>query len=562
MSKRLRYVLAILVLVGAIEVVLVGPRAWWGAQEGPAPRVAGNTRLYAHEVKDLPPPEPIPYRERDRPRFRHPLAGASRQPVSFRSQPPNAADLRAALKNANIIICVLDAARADHFSFYGYPRETTPSFDRLARQSVVFDHHFCTYPNTVPSTASLLTGQYPDTHGLRAIGEVFGSELPVLSPQTFTIEQAMARAGFQTLLFSSNQQVTPSMGIGSDFHLCRDLSPKILEASSNHGTTPGRPSAGDANSSPPPTAPRLVETAARDLKALRRSRFFAYLHFLPPHIPYEAPPDLVALYRGQRPPTYWEGKAAFTQVQYRLQGSMVPVAGPEWANVYDANLRWADQALGDLVRVLKQEGLFDNTLLVVTADHGEALREHAFEFHSACPYDEAIRIPLLVRFPGPRPPVGRVGALTQPVDLLPTLLDLCQIAYPEGEVQGKSLVGLLTGQEGKVRDYVFCRVSGLYPSYVVRSHSHALLLYQGGKLTALYDLKADPWQTRNVIGERPAIANAMKQAFRAFASTQRYPPLEFLDPDLKPALRTGPTRPISTVSEETRRQLRALGYIK
>jgi len=228
-------------------------------------------------------------------------------------------------------------------------------------------------------------------------------------------------------------------------------------------------------------------------------------------------------------------------------------------NIYDANLRWADWAVGELEALLKQAGLFDNTLLIVTADHGEALREHKYEWHASCPYDEAIRIPLLIRFPGGAGPVGRVGALTQTIDLLPTILDLYQIPYPHDQVQGKSLLPLLTGQVDKVNYYIFCRTSGDWPCYVVRDHHSALLLYRGGKLRALYDLDADPRQTRNIIAEQPARAAALVQAFQAFAESQTYPPLDFVDPEAKPPPRTGPT---IKVEEETRRELRALGYLE
>jgi arylsulfatase A-like enzyme len=139
-------------------------------------------------------------------------------------------------------------------------------------------------------------------------------------------------------------------------------------------------------------------------------------------------------------------------------------------------------------------------------------------------------------------------------------MDLFQIPYPKDQVQGKSLLPLLTGGSQELHDYVFARTGGLYPCYVVRSKDWSLLLYKGGKLRALYDLWDDPRQRYNVIARRPEVAAAAVQAFEAFAKEQRWPPLDFVDPEYKPP--AGRDRPKQAVSEETRRQLKALGYLK
>jgi arylsulfatase A-like enzyme len=228
-------------------------------------------------------------------------------------------------------------------------------------------------------------------------------------------------------------------------------------------------------------------------------------------------------------------------------------------NLYDAEMRWSDWAVGQLIDHLKAIGVYDNTLLIVTADHGEALGEHRYQWHATCPYDETLRIPLLIKFPGSVRPVGRIGALTETVDVLPTILDLLHVDVPEGVLQGKSLVPLLAGRSEELRDYTFTRTNGKWPCYVIRNHQWALLLYQGGKMRALYDLAADPRQTHNIIAENPKQVEAMVDAFVRFAKTQTFVPLDFVDPDFKPLV--APVSPDSTMSEETRRKLRSLGYI-
>jgi arylsulfatase A-like enzyme len=466
------------------------------------------------------------------------------KPVTLDGAAPTVEGLQAAVKGANLVICVIDAARADHLGCYGYPRETTPNIDRLAKQALVFEQHFCQYPQTKPSTISLFTSQYPDTHGVFMDG--------TLDQSTLTMARGLKASGFDTLLFSSNRWASPFLGIGTDFDL---VIPSIPGQSANwEDRGQGRP----IHLQRSPSWLLAQISVALDRRA--RTPFFAYIHFLPPHFPYQAPPEMVKLFAGQEPPDYWRGHKEFPQVSEESTAGPHSKPGPDLVNKYDANLRYADWAVGELQLLLQQAGLFDNTLFIVTADHGETLGEHGYNWHPSCPYDEAIRVPLFVKFPGDSGPAGRVHALTQSIDLLPTLFELFDTSYPKNQVQGRSLLPLLTGQADKVNDYIFARTEGQPPCYVVRDLYSSLFLYRGGKLRALYDLEADPRQTRNVFSEEPKVAAGLISAFLAFAEAQRYPPLDFIDPSARPA--PSARRGTVKMSEETRRELRALGYLK
>ncbi len=434
-------------------------------------------------------------------------------PAEFTAGSPRVAELRAAARDANVVICVLDAARADHIGCYGYPRETTPNIDRLARESLVFENHFCQLPTTRPSTYSLFTSQYPDTH------LVYGPR--TVYPWTFTMAEGLKASEFRTVLFSNNVYCSPAMGLGTDFdetHYVTDI-PRLM--------TRG-----------PQT---LLDKISSWLEEGRESRFFAYVHFLQPHFPYNAPEEMKALFAGQQPPGFERGDVAMV-------------------NEYDANLLYADWAVGELEGLLREAGVLDDTVFIVTADHGEAFGEHGHKWHESCPYDEAIRIPILMRLPGARRTAARITALTQVIDLMPTLFDLFEIPYPEQGMQGKSLLPMLAGEVDGVNDYAFSRTVGDNPCYVVRDHRWALLLYQGGEKRELYDMEADPRQTRNIIEQEPGRAAELAAAFRAFAVEQRSPPLDFVDPDAE--VRGRPGAPEIEVDEETIRQLKALGYLR
>jgi arylsulfatase A-like enzyme len=484
-------------------------------------------------------PQPIRFRgERSAPAAAPVITAADTSLTDVAS----AARLRELVRHANVVICVLDAARADHFGAYGYPRETTPNFDRLARESVLFDQHFSQYPQTSPSTATLFTGQYPDTHGV-AVPRTNNPKdrLWPLQPEAFTIDRAMGEAGFRTLLFTSTPAAAPVLNLGANFDVL--ITPMGMVRSEQDDAVWRAPE-------------NLLVYIRENLNA--KARFFSYVHFLPPHNPYEASKEIQHLFSGEQAPTYFEAAPAFTHVYDRFHDHDPPATGSDWVNLYDAELRWGDWALGELVAYLKQIGVYDNTVLIVTADHGEALGEHRYQWHATCPYDEAIHIPLLIRFPHGAGPKGRVGALTETIDVLPTILDLVGAPPPAGTVQGASLVPLLTGEKQELRDYVFVRTNGRWPCYVVHDHRWALLLYRGGKMRALYDLATDPRQAHNVIAEQQSQAVTMTKVFVEFARTQPFLPLDFVDPHFRSL--TAPAGAGETLSPEARRKLRSLGY--
>jgi arylsulfatase A-like enzyme len=450
----------------------------------------------------------------------------------------------AAARPANIVIVVLDAARADHFGCYGYPRATTPNVDQLARESVLFREHYSTCSATRQSTASLFTSLYPDTHRLGA-----NDTLPA---GAFTLEQGLKAAGLETALLTSNYVVTPELGLGGDFD---EIFPP-LETRKTEGSLPE-----DQITTRTPEV--LAGAFTRWLEEEKPAHFFAYLHFLPPHTPYDAPEAFTNAVAGRPAPPVVRAGYAFPDVVSPGNGFQAVPSG-NWVDRYDANLRWADWGVGEMVRSLRAQELLDKTLLIVTADHGEAFGEHGFTYHARSVNEEFVHIPLLMRFPGPQHLVGEVTALTQTVDLLPTLCDLARAAYPKEKVQGYSLLPLLQGRAAKAREEAFavCAVADL-DCYLVRSPRWALLLFHDGVHRALYDMTKDPAQTQNVLAKHPEVVQQLLASFRTFARTQAVPLDRYLSPQAaaipSPEARLVPKHPLSP---RARRELRALGYLK
>jgi len=460
-----------------------------------------------------------------------------KKPVGLTQSTPQVQRLRDAARGANVILVVLDAARADHFGCYGYPRDATPNCDRLAREGMVFKNHFTHAVETKPSTTSLFTSQYPDTH------LAYGERLQFKG--VFTLAQGLGEAGYHTALFSQNGYASPIWGVGLEFH------------EAFH-----KPQLGAAGRTVPniwqPEA--LLEQIGPWLERHPREPFFAYVHFMPPHDPYIPPLEMYYRFYEQTPPQAWQSPYPFEEVELEARRRQKPYDQHLYLNRYDSNLLYADWAVGQLEQMLQAAGILDRTLLIITADHGEAFGEHGYLGHVTSAYDESTHIPLILRFPGPKAPSGTITGLTQVVDILPTLYDLLEIAIPKEGIQGRTLLPLMAGDAKEVNEYVFCRTAGVPPSYSVRNHQYLLLLYQGGKLRALYDLDKDPRAVDNIADNRPQMVAEMTEVFRTFARQQTAPPLDFADAGVP-----SPTLPeVERVklTDDMKRSLKALGYLK
>lgn len=463
---------------------------------------------------------------------------------------PEVDAFRRASENANVVVCVLDAARPDHIGYYGYPRETTPNIDRIAAQSLVFDNHFTQYPQTTESTTSLFTSQYPDMH--------LATKARALSESTLTIARGLRPAGYYTALFSMHIAVSEATGVGVDFDH------NVLIGGRHWSERMGVPQ-GDR------TAEGLIEAVTEWLESNPPTPFFMYIHFTPPHYPYDAPDEMKQLFAGQTPPTLWQGSSDLPGANAAVS-PMDPMPMPDQVNLYDANLRHADWAVGQLEAAFADSGLLDSTIFIVTADHGEPFGEHEYRWHSNCPYDEAIHIPLIMKFPGDAIPPRRIGALTQSIDLFPTIFDVLNVSYRAEGVQGQSLLPVLAGQVDEVNDYIVAHTtcakelsdgppSLTNPSwYVIRDHHWSLILDEGGAPRALYNLDVDPRQTRNVLEEEPERTAEMTEAFLAFARAHTRRPLRaggaIISQEAPPEGRR------IELTDEVRRELRSLGYVE
>lgn len=448
---------------------------------------------------------------------------------------------------AHVVLISIDTLRRDHLPTYGYARPTAPRIDGLARESVVFDEDVATHTNTAPSHASMLTGLYPPTHGILQNGDLLRAEVP-------TLPELLKATGYRTGGFVSGWTLKGDFtGLNRGFDRYHDRFPLLSET----GGQPRRAYIRHAD--------ETFERAHRWLtaEAARPGPLFVFYHLFDPHYPYDPPDDylrrfLPAGQTGLRFPR----ELGPERTRLRSGGRPEPGQIEEYIARYDGEIAFADEYVGRLLDDLRSLGLYDRSIIVLTADHGETLDDRPFVFsHGDRDYEEQVRVPLVVRFPGGRYGGQRVAAPVQHVDILPTVLDYLKIAAPEG-VQGRSLMPIIAGRATPEPRPAFSLARG-EPDWAhdldarivqnglvasVRLPPLKLVQYPtaSGHFFELFDLSKDPGEKHNLATERPELTQ------RLHAELERW---------LQATRRGGTRQTESGLSPEAEEALRSLGYL-
>ncbi|MCM2270002.1 MAG: sulfatase [Thermoanaerobaculia bacterium] len=374
------------------------------------------------------------------------LLACHRTPTASGERPP-LAPLR------GVVLISIDALRADALGLYGSRRPTSPFLDRLAERSLVFEHAYAQIPSTLPSHLSMFTGLYPSEHGVFPPSDVLAASIPTL-PELFRA------AGFRTFGHSEGGYVQGGYGFRRGFEEWTDT-----------------PYAAEAD------VERTFARGAASLEALAADeRFFLFLHTYSVHDPYDPP----SAYRDR----FWSGPpppGAFAATgpnfaAYNGRRLDAPAAAAEYYRaLYDAGVAYVDDVLGRFFGELERLGLADDTLVIVTSDHGEEFLEHGRYVHTQA-YPESLHIPLLVA--DARLARGRrVARVVETVDLLPTLADLAGLQAPAG-LSGESVADLWHGGDGRLAGHALAQ--GEMLELAVRT----LFAPAGGRLHQLLTTRA------------------------------------------------------------------------
>jgi arylsulfatase A-like enzyme/Flp pilus assembly protein TadD len=405
----------------------------------------------------------------------------------------------------NIVLITLDTTRSDRMGFLGSKRGLTPNLDGLAGQSAVFTHAYAQAPLTSPSHASILSGTYPQFHGVIDFPMALATDVPYAP-------EILRDRGYRTAAFVGSVVLDPTIGApgfdrGFDTYDA-DFRAEDFHEKNRYQTIERR-------------GGEVMARALAWLNQHPKGPFFLWVHLYDAHDPYDPPEP----YKSRYP-----------------------------AEAYDGEIAYVDAMVGKLLRQLKARGLYDGATIAVTADHGEALGAHGEDTHGIFLYDETIQVPLLIKLPRARSAGKRIENQVELVDVLPTLLQTAGIEVPK-QVQGESLLGLMKsgGAGGEA-------TAGWHdhPAYAQSDYAHlaygwsSLQSLRAGKYLfiqaprpELYDQRADPKAEHNLAPASTAVADTLAGQLQAFLG------------------KTSSTRVASNVAVDpaAQQKLAALGYV-
>jgi arylsulfatase A-like enzyme len=440
----------------------------------------------------------------------------------------------------HVILYILDALRADHLGCYGYERNISHNIDGIAKQGVTFENCFTSSTWTRPVAASILTGTYPDVHLTRTRYEKFSTSLRRLP-------EILQQANFKTAAFVAMGNIAGDIGFNKGFIRYHDLfrDEEILQKRRNISMGAILFDSEDGE---------IALPLAEDINAYlfdwlgenRDENTFNFIWSIEPHEPYRPPKRFRQFSR-----TSIYGKNDGDTSDIRSSGRS---DRQRLINLYDDEISYNDHCIGEIIAFLMRNNIYDDTMLIIAGDHGEAFYEHGVYSHGHAPYEYIIHVPLIMKFPYGKYGGSRVSPLTELIDIYPTLTSFIGIDHDDkGDdfVQGKNLIPLLEGDCTKVRDYCFSdtRTLQIHNRYlsvrdqrwkyirvqrpprnrstiiatlkhiiernlirdILHGPRHFMVNYFGKSNELLFDLIADPGEQINLINKYPELLSKYRR---------------------------------------------------
>lgn len=445
----------------------------------------------------------------------------------------------------NILLISIDSLRADHLHCYGYPRETSPAIDALAAEGVLFKTVVAPTSWTLPSHLTLLTSLPPEEHGVVDDGMRLG-------PKVLSLAEVLLQAGYTTAAIVAGPYLRAEYGFsrGFDHYDDYNLASPLPEFSRRGSRSPDQ-------------FRYFKDWLTRWDEGGSQRPFFLFLHMWDVHYDYVPPPPFDSLFDSDyQGPVTGEN---FAEVAH-AQGGLNRRDLEHVIALYDGEIRFTDLHIGQILNTLKARGVFDNTIVIVTADHGEEFLEHGGLGHGTTLYDETILVPLVIRFPG-KVPMGKVvEQQVRLMDVALTILGLAGVAppadfgtaEPKGPHAERDLRPLILGdsltESPRLAGFSHLVAPRRFSSHgpvghaSLRTSSSKLIEHLGDPATyELYDLLTDPAERENLIGTKQGVAARLRQELSAWREIRH--------------AREGHSQEIE-LSEEQMERLRSLGYIE
>jgi arylsulfatase A-like enzyme len=421
----------------------------------------------------------------------------------------------------NIVLLVLDSVRAANLSCYGYSRPTTPNIDALAQQGTLYEEAISSGCWTLPVHASLFTGLYSLNHGLTTSKDALPEDHPTLARQ-------LKRLGYQAASFSNNAYVSAISGLTQGFDTVDDVwrvsNPRgikrtgmgrLIKQMERFGR-PSRPFIGVARKLQRARAVVKRRRHKKDKGArVTNQRLQKWLLEEPynPPSPYD---------RRFMPKRFTQRRVARVGINKDVMGRLSEPRGQEDIQIlkalYDGQLSYLDDKLGELVRFIDAQESLADTVLIVTSDHGDCLGEHNHIGHRMSLYEPLLHVPLVVRYPGRFPAGRRVREQVSLIDLFPTILELA--GADPSTLNGTGFHSLMPSLGQETRRFTIAEntapksLDGLV-SRALRTDQYKYIWRSDGQ-HELYDLTADPGELKNLMDSMPGVAQELELQLRTW----------------------------------------------
>ncbi|MCQ9206269.1 MAG: sulfatase-like hydrolase/transferase [Omnitrophica bacterium] len=431
-------------------------------------------------------------------------------------------------KGPNVIILLSDSLRRDHMGLYGYGRDTTPNIDRFAKDCVVFKNAISQCSWTSPAVASLFTSLYSSVHGVISHRE---RKADCLNHKLVTIAEALKEKGFQTAAFIASPQICKGLLWDQGFDKFKRIATMDVFLNAK---------------------PRASELNRLSLEWIAKNKgkpFFVYIHYMDTHYPYIPPQPYDSAFKSD----------VTRKMNTKEASAMHGVSGKDgqssdlsyYIDKYDGEILYMDHMIGQFLGELKRYGLADNTVIVVTSDHGEGFFEHGFCGHGHTLYNEEIDIPLIIKVPES---IGLKGAVYRKVgliDILPSIMHVIGSKFSYYDINGINILDSSVDTVPKNRA-IFSELDHKITLRAIKKFNYKAIYAPSEEKVELYDFENDPRETDNIVESYSEKSDELQEEIDAW---QKQRGLQ------KKAL--GLKNVWVTIEDEKRiEQLRALGYLQ
>lgn len=431
-------------------------------------------------------------------------------------------------KGPNIILILVDTLRADHLGSYGYSRDTSPNIDKLAQNGVIFTNAYSNAPWTKPSVASIFSSLYPNVHKAINTGNV-------LPEGVLTIAEIMKNEGYYTAFLNSGN---PTIGRKFNFHQGFD-----------HYSHPIRVDLENAKV--------LTDKLLPLITKLQKKKFFIYLHYMDTHVPYNKNKYNNLFINTDNKHGFGPGEVDSWKVRALTSSDKLSNADKDYLiALYDGQIRFVDSNIKKIIRALKDKNILEDTLVILTSDHGEEFWEHDNYEHGHTLYNELLHVPLII-YGSHKVKPGEVKERIRLIDLFPTILEMANIDDNMLMVQGKSIFKTLSDNKSKLPVFSMGTFFG-DEKYSLIEGNNKIILNTGNEenknklegkrskdFIELYDSDEDPFEKNNLSDSESDVIAQLQEKLYKFKNAES--PFENFEIE---------------IDEELKERLKSLGYLQ